>query len=122
MGAKTLREDFAELKGTVNTFCAGQAGWNEAHDKHSREVLAGIEKSTDKLFTMQESMIEKFGKLPCAEHGTRMESIRLVANAKISSVEKRVKWIWGIIGGSVGVTMFGFFLKNILDYLKPPVV
>lgn len=114
---KTLRDEFIELKGTVQTFCAVQTNWNEAHDKHSTEVLKGIKASTDKLFTLHEKMIEKVSLLPCREHDTRMESIKTVSNVKIASVEKRVKWIWGIIGGGVLAVAFGFFIKIFISYL-----
>lgn len=121
MGDKTLREDFGDLRATVNTFCALQTQWNEAHDKHSREVLEGIKDRTSKLFDMQEKMLEKFGELPCREHDTRMESIKQVANAKIVSVEKRVKWLWGLLGGGTAMIVIGFFIKLFLNSLSIPV-
>ncbi len=122
MPDKTLREDFNDLRVTVGAFCASQTTWNEAHDRHSREVLAGIEKSTEKLFSIQTKMIEKVGELPIEAHAVRMDGMEKVSKAKFASVNIRIKWLWGILGGGAVTIALGLFFKSILTYLKNPVL
>ncbi len=90
MTDKTLREDFSDLRVTVEGFCASQATWNELHDKHSRDVVKGL-------------MLQ-------------IDSSEKVNNAKISGVEKRVKWIMGLIAVAFAL-MIGFCFKIIYSYL-----
>lgn len=115
---KTLRDDFGELKLTVTTFCAVQEGWNKAHDKHSREVLESITHSIDRLVSSHETLVEKVLTLPCGEHDIRIKSAERVTSTKIKSVEKRITWLWSLVGGGLGATVIGFSVKNLFDYLK----
>ena len=108
MGDKTLREDFSDLRVTLKGFISKQDTWSDMHDAHSRKVLTGIEKNTDKLFSMHETVIEKVNDLSVAHAETR---------AQVVSVEKRVKWLWAILGGSVAAVIVGFLLKAVLTYL-----
>lgn len=101
MGNTTLRDEFNSLRASVNSFLGSQGTWNQKHDEHSREVLGKLDEKIDKLFSMQEKQIESFGKLNCAEHSTRMDLRHKLSGEKIRSVEKRLAWVWGVMGFSL---------------------
>ncbi len=119
----TLRQEFTELRIVVAGYVATQEQWNKGHDEHSREVLAGIKESTDKLFSIQATMVETVTEISiaAATQVARVDGIEKVSKAKFAGVNIRLKWLWGILGGGVFAVAIGFFLKGVLTYLKNPV-
>ena len=110
----TLSDELSELRSSVERFLGSQLTWNDKHDQHSHEVLESINKNIQKLFEANEVLIKSFGNLNCKEHSTRIDLSRLVTEEKVSSVEKRVNWLWAVLGLGAATTI----LKSVYSFIK----
>lgn len=106
-----------DLKVTVNSALSAQTIWNQKHDEHSQAIIASIDKKFVKLFSMHENVITKVGAFPCNEHDTRMKLNKVIVEEKIGSTEKRVGWLWGVLG----VAAFAVLAKVLYEYIKNPI-
>jgi len=102
-----MAKDINDLDVTINSFLSAQTVWNEKHDKRSSEVLQSIDRKTTKLFDLHENLIEKVGALNCGQ---------AIVNQKIAGTDKRLDWLWRIIG----VTALAMLFKAVYEYIKSP--